>query len=82
MKFEDKEPNEKKSYYEIVYATIIKVNEEVKEGVDEEVVLDNTSENSRWISLDPNRARANGEDKYVLQGLLRLESWNPGYHKS
>ena len=25
MKFEDKEPNEKKSYFEIVYTTIIKV---------------------------------------------------------
>ena len=31
LKFEDKEPNEKKSYYEIVYTTIIKVDEEVKE---------------------------------------------------
>ena len=27
LKFEDKEPNEKKSYYEIVYATIIKVED-------------------------------------------------------
>ena len=31
MKFEDKEPNEKKSYFEIVYATIISVDDEVKE---------------------------------------------------
>ena len=31
LKFEDKEPNEKKSYYEIVYATIIRVNDEIKE---------------------------------------------------
>ena len=31
LKFEDKEANEKKSHYEIVYATIIKVDEEVKE---------------------------------------------------
>ena len=31
LKFEDKEPNEKKSYYEIVYATIIKVSDEIKE---------------------------------------------------
>ena len=30
LKFEDKEPNEK-SYYEIVYATIIKVNDDIKE---------------------------------------------------
>ena len=31
LKFEDKEPNEKKSYYEIVYAIIIKVDDEIKE---------------------------------------------------
>ena len=39
MKFEDKEPNEKKSYYEIVYATIIKVDEEVKEKKDLEKII-------------------------------------------
>ena len=52
------------------------------QGVGEEISLDDTSEDSRWISLDPEDAKANGEDKYVLQGLLRLESWNPGYHKT
>jgi len=30
LKFEDKENNEKKSHFEIVYATIIKVNEDIK----------------------------------------------------
>ena len=40
LKFEDKELNEKKSYYEIVHATIIKVDEEVKEKKDlEKIVL-------------------------------------------
>ena len=40
LKFEDKEPNEKKSYYEIVYATIIKVSDEVKEKNDlQKIVL-------------------------------------------
>ena len=34
LKFEDKGTNEKKSYYEIVYATIIRVNEKVKEKKD------------------------------------------------
>ena len=34
LKFEDKEPNEKKSYYEIIYTTVIKVNEDVKEKKD------------------------------------------------
>ena len=31
LKFEDKERNEKKSYYEIIYSTIVKINEEIKE---------------------------------------------------
>ena len=31
LKFEDKEPNEKKSYFEIIYTTIIKVDDDVKE---------------------------------------------------
>ncbi len=52
------------------------------QGVGEEIALDETSEDSRWISLDPKVAEANNEDKYVLQGLLRLESWSPGYYKS
>jgi len=39
LKFEDKEPNEKKSYFEIVYAAIIKLNEEVKEKKDVEKIV-------------------------------------------
>ncbi|WP_440930292.1 protein-export chaperone SecB [Candidatus Pelagibacter sp.] len=39
MKFEDKEPNEKKSYFEIVYATIIKVNDEVIEKKELEKII-------------------------------------------
>ena len=39
LKFEDKEPNEKKSYFEIVYATIIKVNDEVKDKKDLEKII-------------------------------------------
>tara|TARA_A100001015_G_scaffold51969_1_gene57079 strand:+ start:4050 stop:4484 length:435 start_codon:yes stop_codon:yes gene_type:complete len=35
LKFEDKEPNEKKSYYEIVYSTIVTVNDEVKDNKEE-----------------------------------------------
>ena len=31
LKFEDKELNEKKSYFEIIYASIIKVDDEVKD---------------------------------------------------
>ena len=31
LKFEDKEQSKKKSYYEIIYAVIIKVNDDVKD---------------------------------------------------
>ena len=40
LKFSDNELNEKKSYFEIVYATIIKVDEDVKDKKDlEKIVL-------------------------------------------
>ena len=39
LKFEDKEPNEKKSYYEIVYATIVKINDDIKEKKDLEKII-------------------------------------------
>ena len=39
LKFEDKEPSEKKSYYEIVYTTIIKVSEDIKEKKDLEKII-------------------------------------------
>ncbi|KAL7569977.1 hypothetical protein ACA910_017028 [Epithemia clementina (nom. ined.)] len=42
-----------------------------------DVKLDATSENYRWIDLDPKNNAS--EDKYVLQALLRLRAWNPKY---
>ena len=39
MKFEDKEQNEKKSYFEIIYATIISVGDEVKEKKELEKII-------------------------------------------
>ena len=39
FKFVDKENSEKKSYFEIVYATIIKINDEVKEKKDMEKII-------------------------------------------
>ena len=40
LKFEDKSDNEKKSYFEIIYASIIKVNDDIKEKKDlEKIVL-------------------------------------------
>ena len=39
LKFEDKEFNEKKSYFEIVYSTVIKINEEVEDKKDLEKII-------------------------------------------
>ena len=39
LKFEDKNPNEKKSYFEIVYASVIKVDEGVKDKKDLEKII-------------------------------------------
>ncbi len=39
LKFEDKEKNEKKSYFEIVYATIVKISDEIKEKKDLEKII-------------------------------------------
>ena len=39
LKFEDKEENEKKSYFEMVYATIIKVSDEIKEKKELEQII-------------------------------------------
>ena len=39
LKFEDKEPNEKKSYYEIIYTAIIKIDDDVKEKKDLEKII-------------------------------------------
>ena len=39
LKFEDKEENEKKSYFEIIYASIVKIDEEVKDKKDLERII-------------------------------------------
>ena len=39
LKFEDKGPNEKKSYYEIVYSTVIKINDDIKEKNELEKII-------------------------------------------
>ncbi len=39
LKYEDKEPNDRKSYFEIVFATIIKPSEEVKEKSELEKII-------------------------------------------
>jgi len=37
--YEDKEPNEKKSFYEITYAVIVRINEKIKEKKELEKII-------------------------------------------
>ena len=39
LKFEDKEANDKKSYFEMIFATIIRVGEEIKDKKDLEKII-------------------------------------------
>ena len=39
FKFEDKEKNQKKSYFEINYATIVKIDDQIKEKVELEKII-------------------------------------------
>ena len=39
LKFEDKKNNKKKSYFEIVYATIVRINENIKEKKELEKII-------------------------------------------
>ena len=39
LRFKDKEPNEKKSYFEIIYASIVKIDDEIKDKKDLEKII-------------------------------------------
>ena len=39
LKFEDKEENEKKSYFEIIFSTIVKINEDIKDKKELEKII-------------------------------------------
>ena len=39
LRFEDKEPSEKKSHYEIIYTTVIQINDEIKDKKDLEKII-------------------------------------------
>ena len=48
-------------------------------GTNATVTLDNQSEQYKWVSLDPDVAKENGEDPYVWKVLQRLRAWDPTY---
>ena len=52
LKFEDKEPNERKSHFEIVYATIIKIEDEIKNKKDLEKIILCDVQNKIYLNLE------------------------------
>ena len=52
LKFEDKEINEKKSYFEIVYVSVVKIKENVKDKTDLEKILLCDVQNKIYPSLE------------------------------
>ena len=52
LKFEDKELNEKKSYFEIVYASIVKIDEKIKDKKDLEKIILCDVQNNIYPNLE------------------------------
>ena len=52
LKFEDKEPNEKKSHFEIVYATIVRIEDEIKNKKDLEKIILCDVQNKIYSNLE------------------------------
>ena len=52
LKFQDKNQSEKKSYYEIVYASIIRVDDDVKEKKDLEKIILSDVQNEIYPDLE------------------------------
>ena len=52
LKFEDKEPNERKSHFEIVYATIIKIEDEIKDKKNLEKIILCDVQNKIYSNLE------------------------------
>ena len=76
MKFEDKEPNEKKSYFEIVYATIIKVGDKVKEKKDLEKIILCDVQNKIYPNLEKsflNLVHNSGHPQIKLEKKIDFE---------
>ena len=76
LKFEDKEDNEKKSFFEIVYATIIKVDEEVKEKKELEKIILCDVQNKIYSDLEKsflNLVHNSGHPEIKLEKKIDFE---------
>ena len=76
LKFEDKQENEKKSYFEIVYVTVIKIDENVKEKKEiEKIILCDVQK-----EIQKNMEKA-FTDLIINSGFKRIEVKNIDFEK-
>ena len=76
LKFSDVEANEKKSYFEIIYATIIKVNDEIKEKKDLEKIILCDVQNEIYPNLEKsflNLVHNSGHPQIKLEKKIDFE---------
>ena len=52
LRFEDKNPNDKKSHFEIIYSSIVKINEEINEKQELEKIILCDVQNKTYPSLE------------------------------
>ena len=52
LKFEDKDVNEKKSYFEIIYVSIVKIDEDIKDKKDLEKIILSDVQNDIYPNLE------------------------------
>jgi|TARA_B110001450_G_scaffold255129_1_gene281937 preprotein translocase subunit SecB len=52
LKFEDKEANEKKSHFEIIYSSIVRINDDIKDKKDFEKIILCDVQNDIYPSLE------------------------------
>ena len=72
LKFEDKSQNKKKSYFEIVYATVIKVDDDVKDKKELQKII--LCDAQIAIYDDLNRSQSNDEI-FRIKGLEKNKTW-------
>ena len=76
LKFEDKQENEKKSYFEIIYVTVIKIDENVKEKKEiEKIILCDVQK-----KIQPRMEKA-FTDLIINSGFKQIEVKNIDFEK-
>jgi hypothetical protein len=66
--------NESKGTQTVNAVVLVEIVDSLDDRSESEVKLDATSDNYRWIPVDAARAKADGQDAYIVEALSRLES--------